>query len=43
MSKCKWDKYEDYYDSQCGNQMDECDFDNVCPSFCPYCGDKIEF
>ena len=40
-TKCYYDEYEDYLESSCGNQIDKCDFENICPTFCPFCGEEI--
>lgn len=41
MNNCKWFVYDDYYETQCSNSMDDVDYNNISPTYCPYCGDKI--
>jgi hypothetical protein len=39
---CTWYFYTDYYEADCGNQMEEEDFEPIQPTFCPFCGGKID-
>tara|TARA_R110000823_G_C15619131_1_gene467384 strand:- start:234 stop:383 length:150 start_codon:yes stop_codon:yes gene_type:complete len=44
-SKCHYDLLEkdliNEYQTSCGRQMDEEDLKNICPNFCPYCGEEV--
>ena len=44
MSKCWWIPYEDgdYYETECSNSIEKEDMDNICPTYCPWCGEEIE-
>jgi DNA-directed RNA polymerase subunit RPC12/RpoP len=44
MSKCTWYFYDEdeYYETECGASIEKEDKDNICPTYCPYCGDKIK-
>jgi len=37
-----WNIDDDYFESECSNQMEMEDYENISPEFCPYCGGKIE-
>jgi hypothetical protein len=39
---CIWYFYTDYYETDCGQQMEEETHDAVEPDFCPWCGEKIK-
>ena len=43
MEECVWIFYNDYYETDCSNQMEEEDMENISPVYCPYCGCKIKF
>lgn len=42
MSKCKWYFYTNYYETDCSSQIEEEDFELIQPTFCPFCGGKID-
>jgi len=39
---CDWYFYTDYYESNCGQQIEIEDYENTEPIFCPYCGNEID-
>lgn len=39
---CRWWEYDDYYETECSNQMEVEDYDPIQPTYCPYCGGKIK-
>lgn len=39
---CVYTFYSDYYETGCQHSIEEYDYDNIVPTYCPYCGDKIE-
>lgn len=41
-TKCEWYLYTDYYETDCGNQMEKEDYDSTQPTYCPFCGNKID-
>lgn len=45
MNKCEWILYgeEEYYETECGQSPEKWDIDNICPTYCPWCSDKIEW
>lgn len=42
---CNWIRYgeanTDYFETQCSHSLEFEEYDIICPSFCPYCGNKI--
>lgn len=41
IKKCNWFFYTDYYETDCGQDLTEFEFENIDATFCPYCGNKI--
>ena len=44
MSKCNWILYGDeYYETDCSQQLDLEEVTRIDPTHCPYCGNEIKF
>ena len=40
---CTWGLIlDDYFETDCMNQVDLDDYEEICPEYCPYCGSKIK-
>lgn len=39
---CIWNFYTDYYETDCGEQMEENTYQAVAPVYCPWCGNEVK-